>query len=385
MKPRPVELSPVELRFDLGAWLEDEAVLVERSGPEWVISCPYCGREKLAVHVTRKAWHCWICGRGGWTPTSLVAALLGVPTEEAEAIVAAKAGGRTLGPVRSLGEEEGAPLDPDFPEAPQPPGLYPLHDPEAGYLAGRGVSRAHADAFGVMSCRGDGSSSIASRVLCDRAMFLVWRRGRVVFWTGRSVHAGEDMKLANLPRPCREITHAPGCTCNHERWGLRPTPGVAGKEAVVLGLHLVRPGERVIVVEGPIDAAVVGPGAVATLGANMSVAQAREIAATGAAEAVVVYDGDEAGYRGLWGRRTVDGPRPGAAQILAGALPTRAALCPSDTDPGTLGRDAVLRIADAAPWVEYREVAPLGRVARRTTEVPQGRPFVASLGSGKRA
>jgi len=105
-----------------------------------------------------------------------------------------------------------------------------------------------------------------------------------------------------------------------------------------MGLHLVRPGQPVIVVEGATDAAVCGPGFVATLGAKCSQDQAALIAASGASEAIVLFDGDTGGREGA----------PKVALTLGSALPTRYATCPEGTDPGTLGRDRSIQIAHSA-------------------------------------
>jgi DNA primase len=116
---------------------------------------------------------------------------------------------------------------------------------------------------------------------------------------------------------------------------------------VVLGVHLIRPGEPVIVVEGPVDAAVCGPGFVATLGAKCSLEQAALIASSGASEAIVLYDGDLAGQNG----------HRQAAAILSQFMPTRAGIAPWGEDPGSLGRTKALEIALAMPKLDHE--APL--------------------------
>lgn len=356
--------NPAEARFDMAAWTAANATVIERSGVEWVCLCPACGREKLAVNVAKKAFQCWRCGIAGRRPKEWVSLILQIPMEPDAVEVVAAAGAQGLGPVAELEVREPARTGP-YPPAPLPPGLSPLDAEGAAYLQARGVAWSHAAAFGALSCHGDQTGSIAGRVMRHRVVLPVWdARGVVVFWTARATR-DDPMKLANLPRPCKDPAHGPTCACNHVRWGLAPTPGCAGKAAVLGGLHLVRPGDRVIVVEGPMDALVVGPGTVPAFGARLSYDQVALLVAAGVSEVVVLFDGDDPGYRGLWGRdrgrRPHPGAYPGAAALVATAIPTRAAVCPPGTDPGSLGRDAVLRLADAAPWAAQRDIRGLGR------------------------
>ena len=68
-KPRPVPLTPEENRFRLDEWIDRNLIVEDKSGPEWLCVCPACGRTKLAVHVGRKAYHCFdleaVLGRDG--------------------------------------------------------------------------------------------------------------------------------------------------------------------------------------------------------------------------------------------------------------------------------------------------------------------------------
>ena len=200
----------------------------------------------------------------------------------------------------------------------------------------RGISDDHAGLLGLMGVAGDGSGSKADRLLRTRLLFPAWTGGRVIFWCARAID-GHPAKVMNLPRACT-LDHAAGCTCNHDEWGLRPTPGCAGSGDALLGLHLVRPGDRVIVVEGPVDAAVGGPGFVAIFGAQMHAPQAAALAAASPGQIVVMLDGDAAGRHGA----------PLAARVLGAYAETRIAWMPAGEDPGSLGRDACLRLADVA-------------------------------------
>lgn len=336
---RPIILSPAERRMDLGRWVTDNLTVYDQSGAEWICGCPRCGREKLAINIHRKAWQCWTCGFAGWSPALLIAVALKIHPARAVEIIASDATGRAIGPVKGLATGERA--RGELPQAPLPPGMpWRLDGQAARYAEQRGIHPAHATAFGLSSIRGDQSGSKADRVLAGTLFFPVWdERGTLAFWTVRSTWAKSNIKTINLPASCKQPEHPPGCTCEHERWGLSQVPECAGKEEVVLGLHLLRVGEPAIVVEGPVDAAVCGPGFVATLGASMSVRQALAIAGAGVSEVILLYDPDEAGECGAAKARA----------LLEGILPVRTALCPPGHDPGKLGRKLAWDYAMAAP------------------------------------
>lgn len=371
-KARPVALTPAERAFRLDEWVDRHLLVEAKSGPEWLCVCPACGRTKLAVHVGRKAYRCLSahCGIASWRPVNLVRVTLGVSRDRAQEIVAAFGIGVDLGPVQAL-----LPSMPprmraarDLPGAPLPAVAWELLPTQQAYVRERGIPVEHAEWFGLATILADGSFSKADRHLAGRVLFPIWGpRGRIVFWVARAV--GEStIKTYNTPRSCREPGHSPLCTCYHDLWGLQPVPEAATADEVVLGIHLVRPGEPVILVEGPVDAAVCGPGFVATLRAWCSPQQAAWIAAAGASEVIILYDGDEAGRVGA--RK--------AADVLRTVLPTRIAQCPEDEDPGSLGRSHALRIAYAAPREGVGQLP-----AKRYTQIPKVSrtvPLVGPLG-----
>jgi hypothetical protein len=345
-KPRPAEyaLTAAEVRFDLAAWLLRHAVVVHSAGQEWICACPACGRPKLQVNISRKASHCWVCAFATWRPVVLVAALANVTTAEATEIVAAHGAGMELGPVDALAIGTRA-YKPALPEAPFPSVSWTLTGTVLEYARTRGISDDHARMFGIGMGAGLTSTKI-DWMTRGRLVFPVWAPdGRLVYWTARATDASTP-KVFNLPTACDKAGHPPLCACEHERWGLRSTPGCAGKEDVLLGIHLLRAGDPVVLVEGPMDAAVCGPGFVSVGGAALSMRQAVLLAGTGASEAIVLFDGDDAGRAGTWGRGRGDG---GAVAMLAAFMPTRAARCPEGTDPAQLGRERAMELALSAP------------------------------------
>lgn len=319
------------MRIDLAAWAASNLIVVDKAGDEWTCRCPSCGKEKLAINVRKHVWQCWSCKWAGRDPSRLIQTALGLSPAEAASYVVT----RTL----SLASGRIEPLAPKaakrgrIPLAPLPPGTGPLEGIAASYARTRGISHAHARAFGLASVFGDGSGSLADRLLARRLLIPAFDLDcRLVYWQARATVAGE-IKTLNLPRADR-----------HAHWGIPPTPDCAVRSEVLVGIHLIRPGDTVVLVEGPIDAVVCGPGFVASLGAALSPMQARLLAASGASRVVILYDPDDAGKRGAIR----------AKRELSPYLPTRIAQCRAGSDPADMGRTEALAVVarydvDVAP------------------------------------
>ena len=95
-----------ESRFDWKRFMgELGAVRALKSRPdEFLLMCPDCRKEKLAVNIYRKAWRCFSCGDGGRGAISLIA--------KAEQLFWAEAMQRVLGaestPIGDLGSLKGS-------------------------------------------------------------------------------------------------------------------------------------------------------------------------------------------------------------------------------------------------------------------------------------
>lgn len=370
---RPEPLYPEENGFKLAQWIKKNLTIIERHGAEWVTLCPRCNRPKMAVHVYRKAFQCLSahCRFRGWHPSHLVAEALGIPVPQARETVAALALGANIGPVGELvkGQERHRTQD-ELPQASLPPVDWQLRPPQRKYAQYRGISDEHARLFGLGTVLSDGSGTKADYALSGRILFPVWNRlGTLVWWVARAI-GDSKAKTINMPRSCREIDHPTDCFCYHDEWGLPPVPEAATADEVVLGLHLVEPGQTVYVVEGPIDAAVCGPGFVATMRAWISPQQIDSIVASGASNAVILFDGDEAGRKGM--RESLP--------LLQAALPARGTVCPPGEDPGSLRREKSLQVAAQA------ETAGIGQLSTsRYTTVPKrarSKPLQAPLEKG---
>lgn len=360
--------------MDLGAWVSAEMSVVARhSAAEWTVVCPRCSEEKLAINVRRKAWQCWRCDFTGYSPARLIMEVVGCHPAEAGQICAAySAGLRVLGKVAPLGNGFAARRQGQIPIAPAPPGTTWGHlDPTiAAYAHGRGIPSEHAYRLGLCGVRGDGTGSKVDSLTRGRLLIPIWLHGRFVYWVARATDADAKVKTINLPSSCDDPeAHPPGCVCKHTSWGLSPVSDVAGKAECLVGHHLLEPGKPAFVVEGPTDVAVCGPLMVGTMGARISIEQAYLLMEARVSEVIVVYDGDEAGYKGA--RQ--------AHALLAPLLPTRIADTPIGRDPGNLGRAAVLALAERAhaagvPALRDRHTRAFDRELRAIEP-----PFVAPL------
>ena len=331
-----MRLSPPS-RFDFAGWVAANLTVEFQSGDEWICQCPRCDRPKLAINVRRHMFQCWVCKFSGRTALPLIAAVLNLDGERLDAYVATGTLGvadTTVEPLIVAKKKRGV-----IPVAPLPPGTAPLQGSAEAYARNRAISAEHAGAFGLSSVLGDGTGSIADRLLTGRLLIPAYDlRSRLVYWVARATD-GHDIKTFNLPRADR-----------HEPWGLSPVEDCATRSEVLVGLHLLKRGGRAIVVEGPMDAVVCGAGFVATLGASLSLEQAILIASSGVTEAVILYDPDEAGAKGA----------AAAYSRLSPFIPTRIAHCPAQTDPADLGRSGALAVVEATAS-EGVGILPLGR------------------------
>ena len=327
-----------EKTFDLKSWLlSNHPPSSELSNEEWECDCPKCGREgKLAVNIRKKKWQCWICGFKGFRPSILIAAYESITVDQASALIVQNSlnlGGK----IEPLEPHKRRHLKRRLPIANTPPGTVSYLTPKAlEYIKKRGVSEKHSRIFGLSSILGDGTNTIANRILAGRLMIPVWIDRQFVYWIARDITGRSKIKVVNLPADDR-----------HEAWGLPPVPGCAKKNEVLVGLHLVNEGDEVFLVEGPMDAIVCGPGFVASLGSTLSTQQALLIASKKPKKVTILYDGDEAGHKGS----------KKAHELLEAFVPTRAATCPDGTDPADLGRDRCLSLAYNAKGRDY--ISPL--------------------------
>ena len=321
---------------DFETWcLTNLTIESEHDHGEITAWCPRCGKAKLAVNMVKRAWQCWSCRYAGRRPDGLVEAVTG-RTSDLFTKDAALAARDTTGEIAGLSDNSARSQPRRWPTAPLPGVWGGLSDTQTRYLRHRGVPDEHLQPFGVGAVTDDGTR--AGWLLAGRVVVPVMEGTRRIYWTARATLGSVVPKTLNCP-----------ATGRLEAWGLPPTPGLAGKADVLLGLHLCHPGEPVVLVEGPMDALICGAGFVATLGAGLSAAQAALLVALRPSEVITLFDPDEAGQHGadrVTGR-------------LSGLVAMRRAQCPPGADPGDLGRAAALKHCQRARRSSSLEILSL--------------------------
>lgn len=197
----------------------------------WVsVDCPWCshnlGRYRLGFELNSSRVNCWNCGRvNGVEALSL---LLRVSTSDAISIW------------KGLNRRMPTEAPPDRGTLKKPKGIRELLQPHKKYLRGRGFTDEQIlQIQGVWGVKGIG--------LAARLQWRLWipvhdERGEIVSWTTRSISS---------KRSDRYIT----ASADEEAVSIK---------SVLYGGHLAR--NAVVIVEGPVDAWAIGPGAVSTCG-----------------------------------------------------------------------------------------------------------------------
>lgn len=204
------------------------------------IDCPYCskgsGHFRLGIHRSGRYASCWTCGVKG-VATALAEAAGELPRMAREAL-------RKLEPYQSPinnPERLGA--------LKLPQGIGPMRSAHRKYLRGRGFCPEQLNRlWGVQGIGGNG------RRLAWRLFLPLTLAGKTVSWTTRALTDG-----------------------GARYWTAKPDEEIISSKRLLLGEEYAR--HSIIVVEGPMDAYRIGPGAVATLGTMVTGAQVAKIAA----------------------------------------------------------------------------------------------------------
>ncbi len=370
--------------------LVGEKVRLRRSGRSWKGLCPFHAEKtpSFTVNPERQVWHCFGCGKGGDAFAWLM---------ELDKATFPEA-------LQSLADRAGI----ELPKADRGPGdaardrLYQanalandyfkasLHsaagETARAYLAGRGFDQEVLDAYqvgwapegwdglattlgkllphavleeaGLLLRRGDGSHYDRFR---NRIMFPVMAAaGKVAGFGARAIASEDQPKYLNSP----ETT-------------------VYRKGSVLFGLPqaraAIRERKEALVAEGYLDVmrlhASGFPNAVSTSGTALTYDQARALARL-EAEAVLVYDGDDAGVRAA--DRALE-------PLLAAGLAVRVLLIPGGEDPDSLirakGADAFRTLlAGARDVPAFLAEASLGAGGANPSVEARVRRFVEVLG-----
>lgn len=210
--------------------------------PGWVsVDCWLCSpstqKWKLGINLNSLACNCWTCGRQSLQDTLINTCH--IPFQEAINLSIQLRKGRI-----------------DCPPTPKycipgtlklPKGLGPLLPQHHSYLKNRGF-----DPDSLVKMWGIGGIGLALH-LAWRVFIPIHQDGEIVSWTTRSISDEVESKYINANKKEEKI---PLKEC-------------------LLGLDYVR--HSVIIVEGPLDAFRIGPGAVSTMGVNYTQEQVRQL------------------------------------------------------------------------------------------------------------
>ena len=325
-----------EARFDWATYVREHGGVraVHGRSDEYLLQCPACGKAKLAVNVSKRAWRCFTCSVGGKDAASLVAQVEAVPWHHSLARVMGSGARAPIGALDRLVAE----LDPSERPAPAswkervwPDGWRPLGpifaaqaqgypvamDPSlevparaAAYVASRRIPSYVVDAMRLGVCV---EGPFRARVVfpCFDA------GGRLVFFQGR----------ATWPPHPRELRHI-------KTLSPRSEDGYAGPSDCLLNLGWVADRieefeHRVLIVEGPIDCAHAWPDAVATWGKKISPRQIEILVRAGVRAVDLCWDADAAS----------DMAR--IAPVLCDLFEVRIVDLPEGRDPGDLTKEEI--------------------------------------------
>lgn len=290
------DLELAILRFPLAEYLEPFNPF-KVGTREVMLMCPKCWREKLAVNVESKTWHCFICEQksvdkygkarttyGGGSLVGLVMWLEGLQADQAiKRIIAltkpTSVHDEYLPPVRFQNQTP-TDLTPRVPTGlPENclavTGILP-------YMERRQISLEDARSFGLGYC--------TTGWVANRLVFPVWEGGRCLYWQARAMW--DEHEHVARPRwrsdgSWDKDKYTKTLNPARERKGVH----YFGSGDVVLNLDQARHFPRVVITEGPTSCIRVGPYAVATFGKQLQPAQISRLITAGVSAVDFMWDG----------------------------------------------------------------------------------------------
>lgn len=215
------------------------------------IHCPFCGHNDpshhLGVSVDGKGWGCWRDNtHRGKNPVRLIAALLGCTREQAKKIagqnvyIPADFYGSVTQLLNPKGSETIKQKSLKMPIEFKPFLRVPSARLYTSYLIARGYTHKQIDLFtdlyGIRYCR---EGSFRGRII-----FPVYHKGRLVTWTGRSVHTSAVVRYKTL-------------SADHDKAqeeGYKPSVGMINDYLLWYDDLKKGPKNTLLLVEGPFDA-----------------------------------------------------------------------------------------------------------------------------------
>jgi len=317
------DLVAAEARFDWSAYVDAHGALraVRGRRDEYLMHCPDCNKNKLAVNVMRRAWRCFVCNDGGREAASLIAKIQQIRWHEAliEVLTGQQAAIGRIDQLSAVVTEEKPrqwiPKEVLWPEGFEAIGVQSRTGMQGiAYCMKRGIPDYVAQAMRLGVC--------TSGRFRNRLVFPVFDgAGRLVFYQGRAMWEPRAYERHIKTLSLRVELDKDDC------------PITAGASDCLLNLEYISTQEdsvdRVLVVEGPIDCAHAWPDAVATFGKRISGKQIELLVRAGIKELDLCYDADAA----------EDMLRQ--APALADLFLVRVVQLPTGTDPGDLTKDEI--------------------------------------------
>lgn len=255
-----------------------------------LIDCPFClKRLHLWVSILSKRWECFVCGEGNGRPGSrdpknIIALIMDVEHIGVQDALRVLETNQSHVPVdsikplrkgvrRNVETKRTEDYDPDFwkPQSFDPkivnyPRTFRLLPPEGNdYTRSRGIPHGASTWFRLGECTGGW--------LRGRLVFPVFHNDDLIYWVARDMTGKADKKVLNLPSK---------------------KTGAVGSKEVLLNLDraVTVDDGHIILCEGPISAAVMGPEAVASFGKTLSGHQIRRMIEYGVKKVTAAWDGD---------------------------------------------------------------------------------------------
>ncbi len=331
-----------EARFDWGMYVRDHGgVRALRSSPdEYLLTCPDCGKPKLAVNTAKRAWRCFTCSEGGRDAASLVAKVEHLPF--GQSLIKVLTGHRAaVGRVDKIADEVERIEAPrrTWREMPWPEGWRLLHNTmtrETRPVVWGGIYGTYPpppaphqeEAVALAYCEQRGIPPYVitemrlgvcvSGAMKDRLIFPCFDSGgRLIFYQGRATWA---------PRP-RELRHIKVLSPRSEE-------GFAGPADCLLNLSYVAErlalfNRRCLLVEGPVDCAHAWPDAVATWGKKISPRQTELLIRAGVQGVDLCWDSDAVAEMMR------------VSPMMADLFDVRIVTLPPEKDPGDLSKEQI--------------------------------------------
>lgn len=337
--------------------LVGEKVALRRAGRSWKGLCPFHAERtpSFTVNPDRQVWHCFGCGKGG-DVFAWVTELEKVAFPEALQMLADRAGIELPKTARGPGDaardrlyQANALANDFFRASLESPGGAEARD----YLAGRGFEKPVLDAFqiGWAPTGWDGLVTTLGKLLpvavLEEAGLALRRADGSRYDRFRNRITFPVMESAQRTAGFGARAIAPD---DQPKYLNSPETAVYRKGSILFGLPqartAIRESRQALIGEGYFDVmrlhAAGFRNAVATSGTALTFDQARILARL-EAEAVLVYDGDDAGVRAA--DRALE-------PLMRAGLAVRVLLLPPGEDPDTFirkeGAPAFQRLLDAA-------------------------------------